>query len=389
MPQNIVLCFDGTNNEFGVNNTNVVRLAQVIDRDAQRLYYDPGVGTLPDPRMLTRAGQTICKWIDLAFAKDLTGKIEAAYTYLMDFWEPDSKVFMFGFSRGAYTARVLAGLLHSLGLLSRGNHHLVPYVMQLFRSIRGGSEGPIDSTYWSLCNSFRWSFARATDNDSRHFKVHFLGLWDTVSSVGWVWDPATFRYTATNPSVINARHAVSIDERRAFFRQNLLNLSKLEPGQDWKEVWFPGVHCDVGGGYPENEGALWLVAFLWMIAEATQHGLAVNSDRINWVRNHHGPPPADPWMEPTHESLQGFLWNAAEYYPKRHWRQDHGYYYAANRGSPRFIHEGALIHESALLRIRRGGYSPRNFFHSFIEKIRSLPGVPTTLAFESDRKVSG
>jgi uncharacterized protein (DUF2235 family) len=94
--------------------------------------------------------------------------------------------------------------------------------------------------------------------DQRHFAVHFVGVWDTVSSVGWIWNPGTYPFTAGNPSVELIRHAVSVDERRGFFRENLI---RREPGQDALEVWFPGVHCDVGGGYPEEESGLWRTSF--------------------------------------------------------------------------------------------------------------------------------
>src|ERR1700754_2707468 len=125
MSANVILCFDGTGNEFGVNNTNVVRLVQVLDRDKQRLYYDAGIGTLPEPHLTTRIRKGVGMTNDLAFALGLAQKVEDAYRFLMDFYEPGSRVFLFGFSRGAYIARVLAGMLHSLGLLSRGNHGLV------------------------------------------------------------------------------------------------------------------------------------------------------------------------------------------------------------------------------------------------------------------------
>ena len=382
MPPNIVLCFDGTNNEFGPNNTNVVRLVQALDRNSQRLYYDAGIGTLPDPRVFGRVWQRVSELIDLAFAKRFSAKVEAAYTYLMDYWEPDSKVFIFGFSRGAYTARVLAGMLHLMGLLSRGNHDLVPYVMRLFRSIRGNRHGEQSGKrYWEVCNSFRWTFGRDTGNDARHFPVHFLGLWDTVSSVGWAWDPETYLFTASNPSVANARHAVSIDERRAFFRQNLLKFDSLGKLQDWKEAWFPGVHSDVGGGYSEDDGALWLAAFDWMVSESMQFGLAFDLNRLNRVRNHHRKAPAHPWGEPSHESLRGF-WKALEYYPKRHWEKARGYAYRWNKGRARFIPEGAAIHESALLRIRSSDYRPRNFTQRFVAMIQALDQVPPTYSFQ-------
>src|SRR5207244_12399905 len=95
-----------------------------------------------------------------------------------------------------------------------------------------------------LCWDFRCTFARSMfDGDSeRHCQVQFVCLWDTVSSVGWVAKPAKFPFTATNPSVSTIRHAVSIDERRAFFRQNLFHRATTK--QDLVEIWFLGSHCD-------------------------------------------------------------------------------------------------------------------------------------------------
>jgi uncharacterized protein (DUF2235 family) len=278
MPRNLVICCDGTNNQFGPENTNVVRLVQVLDRDPleQRLYYDPGVGTLPEPGAMTRIMKRLSELYGLAFGAGLTLKVQEAYAYLMDFWEPGDRVYLFGFSRGAYTVRVLAGLLHTLGLLPRGNRNLVPYAMRLFSAVRNDGVGASDAQaeYWKLCDGFRWAFARPVfdGDDDRRFPVHFLGVWDTVSSVGWVWEPAKFPFTAQNPSIDVIRHAVSVDERRRFFRQNLMQKAKNrregEPEQDLKELWFAGVHSDVGGGYPEQDGGLWRVAFEWMLGEA-------------------------------------------------------------------------------------------------------------------------
>jgi uncharacterized protein (DUF2235 family) len=332
--------------------------------------------------MITGLGKKTSEVLDLAFATGLEAKVQAAYRYLMNFWERDAQVFIFGFSRGAYTARVLAGMLHSLGLLSRGNDDLVPYVMRLFGSLRGRSEEPADNRYWQLSNGFRKTFGRQTGDDVRHFRVHFLGLWDTVSSVGWVWDPKSYPFTASNPSAASVRHAVSIDEHRAFFRQNTLNMRRLQPGQDWQEVWFPGYHCDVGGGYRKDQGRLWLVAFDWMIREAVQHGLLIDPGRLDEVRNHDGSVPGPPWAEPANESLEG-LWHLAEYYPKRRWDdKTDSYMYRPNLGRPRTIKPGALIHESALHRVQAANYRPANLSPAFIERVQALNPLPEVLPYQ-------
>jgi uncharacterized protein (DUF2235 family) len=253
MPRNLVLCFDGTNREFGQNNTNIVRLVQVLDRSSelQLLYYDPGVGTLPEPGAWGAMKKRISRIAGLAFGAGLEWKVQEAYEYLMDFWQRGDKVFLFGFSRGAYTARVLAGMLHALGLLPSGSQNLVPYVMRLFKAIRNerkhpeatGKAGDAERglTKWEeLCDQFRWTFSRPVheNDDERRFRVHFVGLWDTVSSVGWVYDPVKFPYTARNPSIDVIRHAISVDERRWFYRQNRMYRTGA---QDLKEFWFPGV----------------------------------------------------------------------------------------------------------------------------------------------------
>src|SRR5215470_327638 len=107
MPRNLVVCFDGTNNKFGPENTNVVRLVQVLDRDPdkQRLYYDGGVGTLPEPGALTTFGKRMSEIVGLAFGGGIEWKVQEAYQFLMEMWTPEDRVFVFGFSRGAYSAR--------------------------------------------------------------------------------------------------------------------------------------------------------------------------------------------------------------------------------------------------------------------------------------------
>ena len=394
MSRNFVICCDGTNNRFGPQNTNVVRLVQALDRDPvkQRLYYDPGVGTLPEPGALTRLRKWLSKLYGLAFGAGLTWKVEEAYSYLMDFWEPGDRVFLFGFSRGAYTARVLAGLLHTLGLMPRGNQNLVPYAMRLFKSVRSNLEqngAGGESGHWKLCKEFRRTFARPIHkgDESRRFRVHFLGVWDTVSSVGWIWDPMKFPFTAKNPSIDVVRHAVSVDERRWFFRQNLMQKAnsekKGEQEQELKELWFAGVHSDVGGGYPEREGGLWRAPFEWMLGEARKAGLMVDERRLEIVLRKTSPSDHF-WAEPQHESLKGAWW-LAEFFPKLVWRADsRKRVLKIGLGQHRRIKDGALMHKSALLRIRDNDlrYAPPNFSESFIDKVRDLQEVPETFPYE-------
>ena len=276
MPRNIVICCDGTDNEFGIRNTNVVRLIQVLadapepPRQPHIVFYDPGVGTMPEPGIITRVGKKVDQAIALAIATDLREKVARAYRFLMNTWEPGDAVFMFGFSRGAYTVRVLAGLLHLVGLLPAHSDNLVAYAVRLFASLRGHGQDEHED-YWKLCDAFRTTFARATavQAPDRRPPIAFMGVWDTVSSVGWAWNPAAYPYTRGNPSIAIIRHAISLDERRAFFRPNRFD---LVPGQDLAQMWFPGVHSDVGGGYAD--GGLWRAPFEWIAKAAAMEGLS-------------------------------------------------------------------------------------------------------------------
>src|SRR5262245_49836813 len=135
MPKNIVICCDGTGNEYGQNNSNVIKLYQALRRDAdQTAYYHPGVGTMGAKSALTVAGKAWTKFRGLAFGYGLSENIADAYQYVMRTFEPDDRIFIFGFSRGAYTARALCGMLQMFGLLTRGNEGLIPYAIRLFKS---------------------------------------------------------------------------------------------------------------------------------------------------------------------------------------------------------------------------------------------------------------
>jgi uncharacterized protein (DUF2235 family) len=180
--------------------------------------------------------------------------------------------------------------------------------------------------------------------------VRFLGLWDTVSSVGWAWSPKHFQFTANNPSVQTIRHAVSLDERRTYFVQNLWTPESV-PGQDCLRVWFPGVHCDVGGGYPEADGGLSKIALSWMVREAQVAGVRFHPATKERVL---GDQQGDYVRATQHESLSG-LWWLPEWIPKR--VKDPAAQYndrwIVPRGRHRYVAEGALIHASVFERMRR------------------------------------
>jgi uncharacterized protein (DUF2235 family) len=128
---------------------------------------------------------------------------------------------------------------------------------------------------------------------SRPCLIHFAGLWDTVSSVGWATEPVRLPYTARNPIIANVRHAQSIDERRIFFRQN--SFTRVMTGddvgdgtprpitRDFKQVWFAGVHSDVGESYAPDKIELSQIASEWMLVGAESRGLLLHPDKVKSV----------------------------------------------------------------------------------------------------------
>jgi uncharacterized protein (DUF2235 family) len=364
MPRNLVLCCDGTANEFARDRTNVVKLYSVLNHDPlqQRAYYHPGLGTMEPAGALTPVARRVTKLMGMAFGYGLSDDIRDAYVFLMQHYEPGDRVFMFGFSRGAYTVRAVAALLHLYGLIRPGNERLVPYAIRMMMGIKAASSHDAHGLeqrdrYFDLAREFKSSMTQGTCG------IHFVGVWDTVSSVGWYENPLKLPYVTDNPSIDIGRHAIAIDERRAFFRTHT-----WQPGQsasehgprDLKQVWFPGVHCDVGGGYPEAESSLSKIALGWMLVEARAAGLLIDDDReaavlgrMSVSRN----APADPDGR-LHESLKGW-WRLAEFVPKKHFDARSGTTRRrANLFRRRRMPAGALVHESAFLR-QGGEYARR------------------------------
>ena len=339
MAKNIVICCDGTGNEYGDSNSNVVKLYStlLIDGTRQVGYYHPGVGTMGDPTAHNRLTEAWSVVMGLAFGAGLLANVGDAYRYLMNIYEDGDKIFLFGFSRGAYTARALGGVLHMFGLLSPGNDGLIPYLTRLYAR-RSRRAGGMTHTF-EVAAGFKATFCR-------NCPLHFVGVWDTVSSVGWVWDPLKLPYTAQNPDLANGRHAVSIDERRCYFRNNLWGAQL--PGQTIKQVWFAGVHSDVGGSYAEAQSGLSKIALEWMLCEASDYGLLIDPQKANDVLGrtsspHYVPPDA---RGELHNSLT-WKWWLLEALP-------HSYYDDATKkkkwriplGTRRKIPDGSVLHET-------------------------------------------
>jgi uncharacterized protein (DUF2235 family) len=363
MPRNIVVCCDGTANEFKRDLTNVVKLffALVKHPGVQACYYHPGVGTMAAPGFVTKAGAKLAELAGLAFGYGLNHDIGNAYTFICRNFHPENNLYLFGFSRGAYTVRAVASMLHMYGLIPPDNDRLVPYAVRMMWAIHAlqkrsnltTTPDPRIELYFDLASEFKATF-------SRQCTPHFVGVWDTVSSVGWFSNPLSLPYTASNPDIAIGRHAVAIDECRAFFRTNLWqpssDVAKAGP-KDMKQVWFPGVHRDVGGGYPEHESGLAKIALKWMFDEARIAGLVLDEGKVSLVLGECGdgyaPPNPDGCL---HESLTPF-WKPIGFVPKPHWEKGRTVW-RANRSQRRTWPPNPLVHSAAWLR-EGGRYAQR------------------------------
>lgn len=309
--RNIVVLCDGTANEFSADRTSVAKLAMALTKDPSRqlVYYHPGIGTRAPPGFPMPVGNRLSRLLGLAFAYGLKDDVYDAYVFIMNHWRPGDRLFLFGFSRGAYTARVVAALIRYYGIAMPGNDPLIPYAIRMLWRM-GGSAGDRFKDQLALADQYRDALSMAACN------IHFLGCWDTVSSVGWVGSPVAIPGTSQNPVVLTMRHAVSIDEHRAFFRTNL---AQAVAGQDVVQVWFPGDHCDVGGGHPEADSGISKYALRWMAEEARLAGLLVDPDRLDLILGGGGGgySKADP-SAPLHNSTT-WKWWPAEFVLKKHW----------------------------------------------------------------------
>ena len=391
MSKNIIICLDGTGNQPGRDPSNIIKLYRMLRResDKQITYYDPGVGTMGDERSRTSISKTITKWQGLAFGRGLMKNVMQAYTFLMDHHEDGDKVFIFGFSRGAYTARVLAAFIKECGLLERGAYSLFPYAMEFFHKKSPIEDRAAEENLYKIRSNFRSTYSRLL-KDPKHpdnpkkstyqLRIHFLGLFDTVKSYGYFRSPIAFRNEEVNPSVRTLRHAISIDEKRKFFPQMHWQASS-KGSQDCKEVWFAGVHSDVGGGYPEAESGLAKLALEWMCHEAVLLGLLVDAKRYgsllqkqgdglgNWIPKNVDERYAHP--DPTamaHESLAS-AWKLLQFYPKKQetWEENNKERTIKNeqeRVATKKELNPIRIHQSVIDRIKAEiGYAPKNINH--------------------------
>jgi uncharacterized protein (DUF2235 family) len=333
MPRKIVICSDGTGNTFDKGVSNVTRLIRMLDLDnsqEQIVIYDQGIGanrkrlgSIKEYRRIISDQTSLIvldkSWPDLVdpfmrLAGLLAGfglreNVRAMYRTLTEIYEPAAHVLLFGFSRGAFTVRALAGLLYRCGLPPNLDE-FDAYFEEAWRLYEPLVEDQV-----------RMSIFRCEYGPVRDCPIHFLGIWDTVKSYGGL-RPIILPHLRHNPIVKTVRHALALDEHRAWFNATTWGqldgeCAKLRlkeehfpkyKAQNIDEVWFRGCHSDVGGGDEERETAT--ISLRWMLAEAEAAGLRINDRGRSLLKldDRTGPPE-------IHESYN-WKWWLVEWLPR-------------------------------------------------------------------------
>lgn len=262
MAKNIAFYLDGTGDKYfeaGPANSNVGRMyfATVEEDDVQLRYYEDGVGSHGD--VIPGGG----------FGKGLDVRITHAYQYLIDNFDDGDTIFIFGFSRGAYEARSLAGMLGRVGLVRRGK-----------------SDGGTAYDMYRIAKSDPTVVKQFSDACCLFPRIKVVGVWDTVRALGipipftntTVFAPQ-FHDTDLGAHIDKAYHAVSIDEQRWDFQPTYWNPASVRDGQTLEQVNFPGVHSDIGGGYADDR-RLADIALGWMIKRARDNGVIFDHSKI-------------------------------------------------------------------------------------------------------------
>jgi len=300
MPKNIVIFSDGTGQEGGRgNNTNIYNLYNMIEdrTDKQVSFYDPGLGT---------GWRKISGSIGGA---GISQNIKECYTFISDNFEAGDQIYLFGFSRGAATVRSLASLIHEFGILPKSRYDLIKYAYDTY-SISNPNKRKIKTKAFVKRHHTMWT------------KIKFLGCFDTVSALGVPYENVDiildkipflkhrFHNFKLSEAVENAYQALAIDDRRKTFHPILWEEKGLKEYQTMKQVWFCGMHTDVGGGYKEFD--LSDIPLLWMKEKAEACGLRIHlAHNVLIQRNVNGK------MHNSRESRLSKLYREEE----RHWNR--------------------------------------------------------------------
>jgi uncharacterized protein (DUF2235 family) len=291
MPKNILLFADGTGNEGGLlpdeSRTNVYKLYRatrtgpdsIINPKKQLALYVPGIGT-PAPRHDNGWGR-LKETVQQMFGFGITKKIIDCYVAIIGVWEPEDRIYLFGFSRGAYTARCLAHVLQLCGVPRKERNG--EFISLDPKSLRRVATEAVSCVYWfgmprdggeadERAEQFRSSY-KSEVGHSAGASAYFIGIWDAVAAIGWQRVLPDWAYDRHFTSDVQyARHLQSIDEGRRDFKRVPWGGSgtvkwpdRQDEPEQFDQIWFAGNHADIGGSYPENESRLSDITLNWMV----------------------------------------------------------------------------------------------------------------------------
>ena len=417
----IILCFDGTGNEIGTTNSNVLKLYTGLRDDRSQLkHYVPGIGTIEGPRLinssLIRGFRSL---LGLAFGRGLENDVLDAYSFLARHYRKSSdkgadeadQIYIFGFSRGAYAARILAGFIHNFGILDPERLHLVTEAFRAYRSVTESERDQDDRVTFAKLREYV-RVLRPYPN----VPIRALCLFDTVASMirfrnplstlqktGSIIELGTHANVVSNPSVRIVLHALAVDEKRSMFRPLLWKPTDYYPNrfrhvekrrrQYVEQRWFPGYHSDIGGTTP-GHADIGKLPLTWMLQALQQAEIEADLEdsRAQGSRKHDTrqlrlnrsfrrehltrpvPPMAerdwhDPYaMAPIHNSLSPGWWPFEYLIPKtrerRHWpSRRYGPRWYLPMQEPRRIPPDQPIDGSVFERMTgHPGYRPENLF---------------------------
>ncbi|MFL6578345.1 MAG: DUF2235 domain-containing protein [Povalibacter sp.] len=299
MPKNIIICSDGTGNTaLKGRGTNVFKIFESVDLNSHRFHperspqvaiYDDGVGTEAFKLMRILGG---------AAGYGLSRNVRQLYRELCRIYDPGDQIYLFGFSRGAFTVRSLSGFIGTCGIIDpkrlKSSDQLDALVERAYRMYRGCyrtwlMRKVLGEPKRSATRDFRSEHCHGNE------KIHFIGVWDTVDAVGLplhvsdlvnkVIYQFKFPDLVMSSSVERAVHALSIDDERQSFHPLIWDeQSPFQPGQSLEQVWFAGVHSNVGGGYPKQ--GMSLVALDWIMHHAENAGLRFIESEREYYREH-------------------------------------------------------------------------------------------------------
>lgn len=318
MPKNIIIFSDGTGQEGGERyNTNIYKIFNLIEDRTERqiAFYDPGLGT------------GLIKYTAYATGFGLSRNIKQCYRFIFENYNAGDNIYLFGFSRGAATVRSLSSFIHYFGILPKSRPELIKQAYKIYKTSNK------DKRDRKAANFINKHHTMWTD-------IKFIGCFDTVAALGI---PLKVSSTILNSipglrynfhdfdlsvSIRNAYHAIAIDDERKTFHPILWNAEIDSSKQNMKQVWFSGMHTDVGGGYKEQELAG--IPLVWLVQMAVENGLHIYSKyKVEILEDANGK------MHDSRELILGIL-----YWPKvRFWDED--------RSDKPIVHKSVLVRKEA------------------------------------------